>query len=160
MESTEPLSGSFKITCPDANGFELSTREFDITHWVEGIDYYMQLEIPFTQFKIQVRNMHEIEYRQNGIQLAIIFQDYHDDAPECRLESGTDTPLEGGGTLNYKTEVIREYGQNLFFEPVPLEFIYTDATQPQVIISVNGIDGVCPAFNCGYLYVDAVGEIQ
>ena len=45
------------------------------------------------------------------------------------------------------------------FEPVPLEFIYSDVTQPQVTISVNGIDGVCPEFNCGYLYVDAVGEI-
>lgn len=45
------------------------------------------------------------------------------------------------------------------FEPVPLEMIYTDVTQPQVLISVNGIDGVCPAFNCGYLYVEPVGEI-
>ena len=33
VESTEPLSGSFKVTCPDPNGNILSTREFDITHW-------------------------------------------------------------------------------------------------------------------------------
>ena len=43
VESTEPLSGSFKVTCPDPNGNILSTSEFDITHWVEGIDYWMQL---------------------------------------------------------------------------------------------------------------------
>ena len=49
---------------------------------------------------------------------------------------------------------LREYGQNLFFEPIPLEFMYSNAYQPQVTISVNGIDGVCPDFNCDYLYID------
>jgi hypothetical protein len=45
------------------------------------------------------------------------------------------------------------------FEPIPLEFVYADVDKPQVGIKVNGIDGVCPTFNCGYLYGDATGEI-
>ena len=55
---------------------------------------------------------------------------------------------------------MREYGQNLFFEPMPLEFIYTDAQKPQVMISVNGVEGVCPEFNCDYIYIDTDSEIQ
>ena len=30
--------------------------------------------------------------------------------------------------------------------------LYADAQKPQVMIKVNGIDGVCPSFNCDYLY--------
>lgn len=57
------------------------------------------------------------------------------------------------------SETIREYGQNLFFEPCPLEFLYTDRTQPQVMVTVNGIAGVCPEFNCDYIYVESAGQI-
>ena len=46
------------------------------------------------------------------------------------------------------------------FEPVPLEFLYSDAQQPQVLITVNGIDGVCPDFNCDYIYIDTESIIQ
>ena len=37
--------------------------------------------------------------------------------------------------------------------------LYTDAQQPQVMIKVNGIAGVCPEFNCDYVYVDATGVV-
>ena len=37
--------------------------------------------------------------------------------------------------------------------------LYTDAKSPQVLVKVNGIDGVCPNFNCDYLYVEPAGEI-
>ena len=40
------------------------------------------------------------------------------------------------------------------FEPVPLSMLYTDAQKPQVMVNVNGIEGVCPDFNCDYVYVD------
>lgn len=40
------------------------------------------------------------------------------------------------------------------FEPIPLEFLYTDAQKPQVRITINGIDGVCPGFNCDFTYIN------
>jgi len=46
------------------------------------------------------------------------------------------------------------------FEPIPLEFLYSDAQQPQVMVTVNGIDGVCPEFNCDYIYIDTDKAIQ
>ena len=64
-----------------------------------------------------------------------------------------------GNEVTYQTETIREYGQNLMFEPIPLSMLYTDAQQPQVLIKVNGIEGVCPEFNCNYVYVDTASMI-
>ena len=45
------------------------------------------------------------------------------------------------------------------FEPIPLEFIHADAQKPQVLVTVNGIDGVCPEFNCDYVYFEPTGVI-
>jgi len=45
------------------------------------------------------------------------------------------------------------------FEPISLDMLYTDAQRPQVMIKVNGIDGVCPEFNCEYVYVGATGLV-
>ena len=64
-----------------------------------------------------------------------------------------------GNEVVFSTETIREYGQNLMFEPVPLSMLYTDAQKPQVMVKVNGIDGVCPEFNCDYVYVDTTALI-
>ena len=68
-----PLSGSFKITCPDDAGAPFSTKEFGYTEWTQGIDFWMQLYIPHLQFKIYVRNLFEFQYRENGVAFAVIF---------------------------------------------------------------------------------------
>lgn len=88
----------------------------------------------------------------------MIFQDYHGDVPECICESSETVPITGQNVV-YKSTVIQEYGENLFFEPTPLEMLYSDAEKPQVLITVNGIDAVCPGFDCDFVYVEAVGEI-
>ena len=67
-------------------------------------------------------------------------------------------PIEGQNIV-YKSEVLQEYGKNLMFEPVPMEMLYNDAEKPQVLVTINGIDGVCPDFNCDFVYVDAPSEI-
>lgn len=40
-----------------------------------------------------------------------------------------------------------------------MEMLYTDAEKPQVLITVNGIDGVCPDHNCDFVYVEAPSVI-
>lgn len=109
------------------------------------------------QFKIRLNSMRVFPYAENGISFAMVFQDLHGPAPKCRLVSGTTTPLMG--YTKFSNETIWDYGKNLLFEPIPLELLYTDAKNPQVLVSVNGIDGVCPNFNCDYTYVNPVGEI-
>lgn len=52
-----------------------------------------------------------------------------------------------------------EYGTNLFFDPIPMEMLYTAVTQPKVSVSVNGLSGLCTGLNCGYAYVAQTAEI-
>ena len=79
--SSLPLGGKFKITCPDQNGKLWSTPELDYDEWSEGMDFWTQLMVPHLQFKIYIRNLWTYEYRENGLSVAIIFQDYNGDAP-------------------------------------------------------------------------------
>ena len=158
QSSSTPLGGSFKVTCPDENGNLWSTNDENYNRWVEGLDFDVQLFIPHAQFNIQIFNGYKYDYNENGRSFAVVWEDYHGNPPDCYIESSTDNPLTGDNvTMN--TTIVQEYGQNLMFAPIPLEFIHTDVTQPQVGIKVNGIDGVCPAFNCGYLYGDPTGSI-
>jgi len=89
----------------------------------------------------------------------ITFQDLHADPAQCEIKSGTKTVLKGGANLKYVNTTPREYGKNLMFEPVPLEMLYHDAAKPQVLVKVNKIDGLCPSFNCDYVYGTAPSEI-
>ena len=39
------------------------------------------------------------------------------------------------------------------FEPVGLEFLYSDAQSPQVLVDVDGLPALCVNLNCDYAYV-------
>jgi hypothetical protein len=40
------------------------------------------------------------------------------------------------------------------FEPVGLEFLYSDAQSPQVLVNVDGLPALCVNLNCDYNYVE------
>lgn len=84
------------------------------------------MEIPHLQFKIYLRETSKYTYYSNGREFMIIFQDYHGDVPQCTLETSVSNPIEGNEIV-FNSSTFREYGQNLMFEPIPLEFLYTDA---------------------------------
>lgn len=37
--------------------------------------------------------------------------------------------------------------------------LHTEAYEPQVLVTVNGIEAVCPDQNCGFKYISPAGEI-
>ena len=43
VTSSTPLSGKFKVVCPDENLNEFSTTDMNYDNWVEGIDFNIQL---------------------------------------------------------------------------------------------------------------------
>jgi hypothetical protein len=63
------------------------------------------------------------------LNLFLIFEGLHADPPQCTVESDTADPITGDTPL-YISETVRNYGTGLMFEPVGLEFLYTDATSP------------------------------
>lgn len=68
------------------------------------------------------------------------------------------TPLVGQN-LVLTSETLHEYGQNLFFEPIPQEFMVTPAMAPQVLVEIDGVPAACASLNCDYLYANSVAEI-
>mmetsp|Transcript_33613 Transcript_33613/g.44334 ORF Transcript_33613/g.44334 Transcript_33613/m.44334 type:complete len:308 (-) Transcript_33613:8160-9083(-) len=125
----------------------------------DNIAMYVHWDIPHLQLKVYVHDNGKYSYRDNGLSFVMIFQDLHSDPAQCSIKTGTNTALTGGASLTYDSKTTRAYGKNLMFEPVPLEMLYHDADKPQVMIKVKGIEGLCPGFNCDYLYAAAPSEI-
>jgi hypothetical protein len=48
---------------------------------------------------------------------------------------------------------------NKFYEPIPLEFLSAAATNPQVLVTVNGIEAICHKLNCDYTYTSSLAKI-
>ena len=100
-------------------------------------------------------------YRQNGVNIFLTFDGLHSDPPQCTILSDTASPMTigNGGTLSYVGETTRNYGTGLMFEPVGLEFMYTDAQKPQVMVKVDGLEALCTDLNCDYAYVESTAVI-
>lgn len=80
-QSSAPVTGNFYIACPNDDGSEFRTRDMGYGWGASSIDFYLQLEIPHLQFKTMVRDTGKYDYRNNGIALQIVMQDYHGDVP-------------------------------------------------------------------------------
>lgn len=78
--------------------------------------------------------------------------------PQCTLSSGVNSPITGNNVQLLAT-TLREYGANLFFEPVPMEMLYTAVTKPQILVNVEGMPAACANLNCDYLYVDSTAQV-
>lgn len=44
------------------------------------------------------------------------------------------------------------------FEPIPLEFLRTDAQTPQILVTVDGTQAICSGLNCDYTLAVPVEE--
>lgn len=51
-------------------------------------------------------------------------------------------------------------GGNVYYDVIPYEFLYTDETQPQVIVTVDGMDALCTTLSCDYVYEPVTEEIS
>ena len=69
------------------------------------------------------------------------------------LVSSPTNPIAGNQVWLNSTTWIPYSSQNLFYEPIPFDFLYTAETQPQVIVTVNGTEAICASLNCNYNYV-------
>lgn len=94
------------------------------------------------------------KYYDNQRQFAIQFIDFNFNPPQCEIVSSVDNPLSGGG-LTLTSETLNEYGTNLFYEPMPQEFMVTPATSPQVLVEIDGVSAACATLNCDYQYFEA-----
>ena len=120
------------------------------------MEYHLNYAIPHLASAVRVWDLYDSQYsssyRDNAVAWMISFQDYEGDVGQCYLTSGVNSPLTGENpTFGAKT--IRQYGQNLFHEPIPMELLYTDSTSPQVLVTIDNRPVLCPNLDCDYAYV-------
>ena len=48
---------------------------------------------------------------------------------------------------------------NLFYAPIPFEFLYTNHNTPQISMTVAGLPVVCTAIECPYAYIATTEQI-
>lgn len=135
IDPSHPLEGWFKIKCTDSVHGPYETKEWNVENaqaW--DIERYLQTQIPNLSFKVQVRNARKHIHRNNGFAIMLNFFGNDGDAPSCEFVSSTGTepgtaPLEGDNIV-LSTEIVREYGENIFYEPIPMELLFTNAKKP------------------------------
>jgi hypothetical protein len=87
-----------------------------------------------------------------GREICIKFFGIKKDIPQFEIKSDEDSPIVGNQPRFFSFEETL-YGQTLFYEPIPFDFLYTNETSPQVIVHVDGIEAVCDSLNCNYEYI-------
>jgi hypothetical protein len=68
------------------------------------------------------------------------------------------SPLDGTN-ITYISNTTIPYSDNLFYEPIPFEFLRTFEEKPQLIVTVNDVPAVCHNLTCDFNYIEPVGEI-
>jgi len=73
------------------------------------------------------------------------------DVGQFQILSSPNVPLSGNDPTTSAT-VHTSYGGALFYDTIPYEFLFTAETEPQIMVSVNGLPAVCASLSCGYSY--------
>lgn len=115
--------------------------------------------MPSMRDNVIVMNSRQFSYMENGISLLLDFVGLEEDIPQCTIESDTTTPLTGEDPVTFTGTTDRDYGTNLFYQPIPMDFLYTAETQPQLMVSVNSLPVICASLDCNYAYVESTAEV-
>ena len=97
-------------------------------------------------------------YRENGVSFAVIFDGSMGDVAQCAILDGDVTPITGTN-VQFLSNTVRNGGANITYEAIPMELLVTNSNSPVITASVNGLEVLCPALNCDYAYVAAVGSV-
>ena len=97
-------------------------------------------------------------YRDNGVNWLLRFTGLNENPGQFEIMSSTVTPLTGDN-ITYSSTTPIPYSTNLFYEPIPFEFLKTYETKPQLLVEVDGLPVVCHNLTCDFTYTQPVGEV-
>lgn len=88
----------------------------------------------------------------------IHFKGLNADPGQFEIVNSDEDPLKGDD-LKLEWNTVLPYSTNLFYEPVPYEFLKTVETKPQVTVMVDGLHAACHSLECDYTYIELDSEI-
>lgn len=100
-------------------------------------------------------------HKTNGGRYAIRFQGYNANPGQYEIVDTELNELKGDpdAPLTFIKETLIDYGKNVFYDAIPFETLRTFETNPQVIVTVDGLPAVCHNLNCDFNYVVSPGEV-
>ena len=84
--------------------------------------------------------------------MRIRFSGINADPGQFEIKTGTVAPVTGKNVA-FAYSTVAPFSSNLFYAPVPFEFLKTYEEKPQVIVSVDGEPAACHNMTCDFTYV-------
>jgi hypothetical protein len=145
-------TGNFKINVPIPNESPQETVELAWNASPSTIYNKIYSINPTLKGRIEVYDGVELDKYSNGRIIIIRFYyDFKEAYGQLELVAGS-TPLPAGFVMSQGTIV--PFSKDLFFQSIPMEWMYTIHEKPQVILKNDGLYAVCPDMNCEYTYVN------
>jgi hypothetical protein len=158
QRSSTPLSGSYMIKCTDSEGFVSYSKEIAWNTWNEWMNQLTMEGCDMLYDKIETIDTGEIPYKENGVSVFIRFVGLNADPGQYEIVSSETDPLVADDIV-LNAETVHPYSSNLFYEPIPFEFLKTYEEAPQLLVEVDGLPAVCHNLDCDFTYIDPVGEV-
>lgn len=148
----------FMIQCVDSDGYSSNSWEFDydVSRW--HLQHWLQMSCHGLRDKVEVWEDTKYAYYENGRAFFLRYYGKNENVGQATIMSGEVTPL-GGDFISYHWNTTYQFSSNLLYEPIPFEMLRAYEEMPQIEVSVNGTTAVCHELNCGYAYVEPVGEV-
>ena len=119
------------------------------------------IENAFPRFKDKIAVWDNTDYNPiggnyfDGREIFVRFVSLNEDPPQLNIESALyPRGLAGGKDIELNSSTIIPYSSNLFYEPIPYEFLFTNEVVPQVVVTIDDEQAICVSKEgCGYTYI-------
>jgi hypothetical protein len=157
--SVKPMGGAFQIHCFMPDGTDNYTADIWPIHGLSTVLSRIIAACPYYLDKIDLSEGNSFSNYDDGRDFLIRFTYVNKDIPQWEIVSSPSNMTLGNEVFFKPTTWIPYSSQNLFYEPVPYEFLYTAETAPQVIVSVDGVEAACDSLNCSFKYIQSPSVI-
>lgn len=174
MLSNLPLSGNYFIECYEVGDAEphftgllsWSASDGDVYNAIIASSACPNLRNKFSV--INTRNPYY--FAEDGLNFLLFFEyAVGDSLPQFKIHNNegvlydaVDTaldPLTADSGLAIVNSEVQARGSNIYYEVIPYEFIYTDETSPQVMVTIDDQAALCTSLACDYTYVEPTTEL-
>jgi hypothetical protein len=156
--SAAPLSGRYRFKCVNEKNQTSYSSEISTGwswHWV-GVKLMESCAEMYD--KVEVKEGRTYPYRQNGRSFFIRYIGKKAPMGLISIESGLVTPLTGTN-ITFYSNVSMPRSTNLFFDPLPFEWLKTYETAPQLLVTVGDYPAVCHNLSCDFKYTVPQGLV-
>lgn len=129
MTSSTPLSGNYKIKCTNKAGLISYSNEIPYNNHALWAGLKTMEGCAASYDKLHFEEGSKYDYYENGRSIYVTFEGLNFDPAQLEIVESTDKPL-AAMDITYEMKTIEPFSSNLWYEPIPFEFLKTYETKP------------------------------